>query len=436
MRTTLHFTPARGWLNDPNGLIEHHGVHHLFFQHNPHDVAMRDMCWGHATSTDLLTWTEHPVALAPGPDGSYDGDGCWSGCAVHDGNGVAVVYSGHHDGIELPCLARPVDDELIRWEKSPANPVIDRRPPIEGITDMRDHSVRWDGATWRQVLAGGVGGEGVLYGYSSPDLIHWSWDGIVLGAHDLDLPGPVWECPDVFVDGDHLVAIISVGAGKKQPVIWVIGGLEAGRIIPLRWGLVDYGDLFYAPQSYCDHTGRRIMFGWLQTQLDAAALGQANLGATSLPRILSVVDGRLHQEPAVEIRHRRGRADRLTIAAGEATLTVPVDLTTALEVELRCESSDDLLDVKAIFQDQAGHDMTVALAIFASGGPPADGEGPHPVAREAKRATLLFDAGIVEVFLDDGRAAAQSDARLVDVHEIRFTRHREAPIDVTVWSLP
>ena len=34
-RPCIHFTPASGWINDPNGLIYHKGVYHLYYQYNP-----------------------------------------------------------------------------------------------------------------------------------------------------------------------------------------------------------------------------------------------------------------------------------------------------------------------------------------------------------------------------------------------------------------
>ena len=52
-RPALHFAPARNWMNDPNGLIQHGGRVHLFYQHNPGGPVPEHMAWGHASSADL-----------------------------------------------------------------------------------------------------------------------------------------------------------------------------------------------------------------------------------------------------------------------------------------------------------------------------------------------------------------------------------------------
>ena len=60
-----HYRPAKGWMNDPNGLVFFDGYYHAFYQHTPnHEHPWHDpMVWGHARTKDFLHWEELPVAL-------------------------------------------------------------------------------------------------------------------------------------------------------------------------------------------------------------------------------------------------------------------------------------------------------------------------------------------------------------------------------------
>ena len=68
-RPIYHYQPPSNWMNDPNGAIQWQGTYHLFYQHNPNGPLWGQIHWGHATSTDLIHWTDWPMVLAPTPGG-------------------------------------------------------------------------------------------------------------------------------------------------------------------------------------------------------------------------------------------------------------------------------------------------------------------------------------------------------------------------------
>ena len=83
-RPQIHFTPAKNWMNDPNGMVYVDGVWHLFYQYNPQSNDWGNMSWGHATSTDLIHWQEQPVSLTRDELGDV-----FSGSAVIDKDNTA-----------------------------------------------------------------------------------------------------------------------------------------------------------------------------------------------------------------------------------------------------------------------------------------------------------------------------------------------------------
>src|SRR5436309_1433673 len=86
--------------------------------------------------------------------------------------------------------------------------------------------------------------------------IHWGH-----AISDNGDTGDIWECPDLFRLGDAHVLMVSPIPLRKT--LYFLGSFREHRFEPQHQGVVDEGGYFYAPQSFTDAQGRRIMFGWL-----------------------------------------------------------------------------------------------------------------------------------------------------------------------------
>ncbi|MFT4217317.1 MAG: glycoside hydrolase family 32 protein [Micropruina sp.] len=373
-RPRFHLTAPTGWLNDPNGLCQRDGVHHLFYQYNPAGGFHHQIQWGHATSRDLVHWTDRPAALQPseGPDA----DGCWSGVLVDDGGTPTLVYTGHAGDADLPCLATGSAD-LLSWTKDPGNPVIGERP-ASGMSGFRDHCVWREGDRWRMLIGAGLRGSGGFVAlYDSPDLRSWEYRGPFLSGTAFDRaqddpvwPGTMWECAELFrLDADrdqplgddrtgHDFLVFSAWhQGLTHHALYWSGSYRGDRFAPSGLHRLDLGGrYFYAPQSYRDEAGRRIMFGWLQ-DARSPALGVAAgwAGVMSLPRLVTERgDGTLQFAPAPEVESLRAgclvdRSDSVgpdamrrypEVSGGQLDLEIEVILVPGAGIEVQLPGHD------------------------------------------------------------------------------------------------
>jgi beta-fructofuranosidase len=319
-RPRYHFLPPANWLNDPNGLIQWNGEYHMFYQYNPNGPFHGTIHWGHAMSTDLVHWQHLPIALAPTPDGP-DGDGCYSGVAVNDGGVPTVIYSGNRNGVQRACLATSVDG-LLTWQKYDGNPVIATPPPDLDLLEYRDHSVWREDGAWYQLMGAGIEGSGgTALLYRSADLREWEYlHPLCVGDIHSYTPiwtGSMWECPDFFALADRHVLIASIwDKNQLHYSAAFVGNYRDLQLIPDVAHKLDYGDRhFYAPQSFTDAQGRRIIFGWVQEGRSAEAqLASGWSGVMSLPRVLSLGrDGHVCMQPAQELATLRAEHARSTM---------------------------------------------------------------------------------------------------------------------------
>ena len=90
----FHITPEKGWMNDPNGLVEYKGVYHVFYQADPEHLVNEKIGWGHKISSRFATLggvsSRHCF-----PNEGYDRDGCFTGSAVIKDDKMYLLYTGH-----------------------------------------------------------------------------------------------------------------------------------------------------------------------------------------------------------------------------------------------------------------------------------------------------------------------------------------------------
>src|SRR4051794_32782637 len=128
-RQQYHFSPQKGWIGDPDGLIKWKGQYHLFW-------------WGHATSDDLIHWKELPYPMQGG-DGSFH---YFSGSVVVDKNNTAgfgdssmiAIFTAHkNDNVpEYQAISYSNDDTIFHYYKN--NPILDIQS-----NSFRDPQVFW-----------------------------------------------------------------------------------------------------------------------------------------------------------------------------------------------------------------------------------------------------------------------------------------------------
>jgi beta-fructofuranosidase len=323
---SLHIRPERGWLNDPNGVCRIDGRYHVFFQYNPHAPHHEAIQWGHASSADLLTWTDEPIALRPRLGGA-DAAGCWSGCIVDDAGTPTAVYTGVPDSAQNAQVVLATSDRSLReWHQGGS---VMGPPDDPAIRDVRDPYVfSYLGRRYAVQGAGHPAGRPQILLYGCDDLTDWTELGPLLTFDDplaaAFAPANIWECPNLvevdgrwvlivsqwqWVDGTHLLAGVRYLLGELEPA-------GAGlRFRVTAGGMVDDGPTYYAPQALVE-PGRVLLWAWAEelgrTTEELVAAGWA--GALTFPRELYLDQGRLGSRPAAELLGLR--REPMTWAAG------------------------------------------------------------------------------------------------------------------------
>ena len=434
-RPVYHFTPTKGWMNDPNGLIYIDGEYHLFFQHYPDSTVWGPMHWGHAVSKDLVNWEELPIAIYPDSLGYifsgsavYDTDNT-SGLGTSENPPFVAIYTYHDmageksgaSDYQKQAIAYSLDKGRT-WVKYEINPVL----PNQGIKDFRDPKVsrvaQADGSNlWVMTLAV----KDRIQFYGSPDLKEWkllSEFGQGIGAH-----GGVWECPDLLPfttpDGSQkwvlLVSLNPGGPQKGSATQYFIGNFENGTFTPddtmIRW--LDFGPDNYAGVTWANlpkEQNRTLFIGWMSNWLYAQVVPTlAWRSALTIPRELSLIDidGTLlvKSAPAKELNSLKQEAISVS---GKETLLPSDAVEIVAEVEndenFQLTLSNELGEGIIISKEMGLVTIDRSQAGKASFHPDFAAAHSAPMSWKAKDLRIFLDAPSIELFVNDGELVMTS----------------------------
>lgn len=317
LRQCFHLEPYRGLMNDPNGLARFKGKYYVFFQWNRFEKNHSYKEWGYFTSEDMVDWEFSGSALVP--DRRFDCDGVYSGSAIEIDGMLYIFYTGNNkqNGIRTSrqCLAVTEDGKKFLKKGS----VLDT--PEEYTQHFRDPKVFKTEQGYRMIIgAQRKNGLGAVAIAASEDAVKWG-DVKTLAFTD---KYEMIECPDIFcVDGQYVLTYCfqkrdnendrELGSFAVYKPVFADTDAEVltNPCLDDDFRCIDKGFDFYAPQTFLDDDGRRIIYGWMsrlsEKQEKILSDNSMSLHCLTIPRELSYKNRELYQRPVREMYQMLGK---------------------------------------------------------------------------------------------------------------------------------
>lgn len=325
-RQYFHLMPPVGWLNDPNGLCYAKGEYNVFFQYSPlSPKGSGGRFWGWYKSPDLIHWHYKGVPIVT--DTEWDKDGVYSGSALVENDNIHIFctgnvkHKGEYDYINAGRESNTIYVSPAHWEK---HLIFKNEDYPENYTQhIRDPKVWKEDNKYYMVLGGRKKGDkGAVLIYTSDD-ISKGWHFLREITTEKKF-GYMWECPDIFkLNNQYFLSISPQGLeqeGYKYQNIYQSGYFSIDGDYRADYDLInftewDMGFDFYAPQTFTDQQGRRILIGWVgmpDAEYTNPTVERGWQNCLTVPRVLEYRKGKIYQNPVSEIDKLRTKAVVLT----------------------------------------------------------------------------------------------------------------------------
>lgn len=456
-RLNWHVMPLVGWLNDPNGLCWLNGAYHLFFQYSPAQAQGGLKYWGHYTGKDLIHWDYQGIALYP--DMPFDCHGVYSGSALVEDNRAYLYYTGNvklsgdydyiYDGREGNTVLAVMEPDGKIGEKHLLLKNSDY--PRHLSCHVRDPKVWKTGDVYYMVLGARTkSDQGCVLLYSSLDRLNWFLKNILESDNQL---GYMWECPDLYVLGGQTILSFSPQgveqsgwdfANVYQSGYCLMKGDFTGAYSLGPFKEYDRGFDFYAPQTFEDRDGRRILIGWMgmpDCDYINPTVSRGWQHCMTMPRVLTFKDNQIYQQPVKEMAQLR-REKSCFDYLGDTVYTY--NAKNGCELQLHIMNLPDhpgsrnfrlIIDRGLeLAYDHNKHLFTMTFTDDETGRALGSGRTVRGVELEClERVQIFLDTSAIEVFLNGGREVFSSRLYSEDgTHKIDFM---EGCMQAVAWKL-
>ena len=346
MSFAFHAAPPPGeWINDPNGLIYTGGRYRLFAQHSAEGPDFKRIGWARWSSDDLLHWDWDGCVIAPDATGL-----AYSGSVTADGDALTAFLTRHAPPVQRQYRLDSGDHGgTWRQDEAALGP--------EG-RNVRDPFVFECAASGDRRMLVAAPCDWTDWADQPPSQLEiWAerlerWERVgTIGPWSA--PGVMWEVPVLLDFGEAQVLVVSTidrrDGGAECSVRYWVGRFDGVRFAtddPVDGLRLDHGPDFYAT---CFNTTvgwpnhERVMLGWASSWATARTMrwpDDIHGGPISMPRIVTLANGRLRQAPLpsamANVSTRRwspGSAIRLAFDGASAGMTVHIDEDGALRAE-------------------------------------------------------------------------------------------------------
>ena len=413
-RLTHHLMPPAGWLNDPNGLCYYKGRYHVFFQYSPFEVKGGLKFWGHYSSEDLVSWRYEGVPLYP--DSPMDCHGVYSGSALAEKDTMHLFYTGNvkldgdYDYINNGRITSTIHVEStdgIRFGVK-EEVILASQYPEDYTCHIRDPKVWKEHDQYHMVLGGRKkNDQGAVLFYRSEELKKWEFDGELTTEKPF---GYMWECPDVFeLDGQKILSVSPQGVKREKyryQNIYLSGYfvMKEEKVQAEDFCEWDMGFDFYAPQTFLDQKGRRLLIGWMgmpdaDEEYQNRTLEEGWQHCLTVPRELRYQNGKIYQYPVEELMNLRRWEKKLSQEDRE------VEIEGAFDLELQLEKGSVKVVLTDVFTLEH-KDGILTLTMNEEAG--AGRSSRNACVEQVKDIRILADTSAVEIYVNQGEVVFSS----------------------------